>query len=74
MAGDSCCGSRSQVDEVKVFETFGGDLPVDETTVKLESKPSGRPDAQESNMIDRLFVFLNSGGSIPYVRYRWICR
>ncbi|MDF2962089.1 MAG: hypothetical protein K0S39_3824 [Paenibacillus sp.] len=50
--------SRTQVDEVKVFETFGGDLPVDETTVKLESKSSGRPGAQESNMIEQaLFVF-----------------
>ncbi|NOU95670.1 hypothetical protein GC093_20920 [Paenibacillus sp. LMG 31456] len=57
MVCSPCTDSRSQVDEVKVFETFGGDLPVDDATVKLESKPSGRPDAQESNMIERLFGF-----------------
>jgi len=49
-------GSRLQVDEVKVFETFGGDLPVAGTTVKLESKPPGRPGEQESNIIDGFIV------------------
>jgi hypothetical protein len=44
LASNLVLDSRLQADEVKVFETIGGDLPVDDTTVKLESKPSGRPD------------------------------
>ncbi|WP_177237924.1 hypothetical protein [Paenibacillus sp. 1_12] len=41
-----------QVDEVKVFGIFGGDLPVDGSTVKLDGKAYRRLYVQESSMTD----------------------
>ncbi|MCZ8515838.1 hypothetical protein O9H85_26195 [Paenibacillus filicis] len=44
--------THRQVDEVKVFETFGGDLPVTIMSRKSRSKMSGRPGRQDLGRIN----------------------